>query len=115
VVLETDPVVARGIARQFMLTYNRLPNYANNLRRLGWRDEDIAGPDRAPSDARVDAIVAWGDLARIAARIDAHFAAGASHVCVQVLRADARMPLDEWRELATLLPRYADAQPGRPG
>lgn len=108
VVLSTDAARARDIGRKFMLTYNRLPNYANNLRRLGWRDEDIAGPDRAPSDAMVDAIVAWGDLAAIAARIDAHFAAGASHVCVQVLRDDLAMPMDEWRELATLLPRYGD-------
>jgi probable F420-dependent oxidoreductase len=108
VVLSTDAGVAREIGRKFMLTYNRLPNYANNLRRLGWRDEDIAGPDRVPSDAMVDAIVAWGDMDAITARIDAHFAAGASHVCVQVLRADSAMPMDEWRELSALLPRYRD-------
>jgi hypothetical protein len=29
-------------------------------------------------------------------------------VCVQVLRADSAMPMDEWRELSALLPRYRD-------
>lgn len=101
VVFETDADKAREIARRHMATYLRLPNYTNNLRRLGWTDDDIVGA----SDRLVDAIVAWGTLDDIAARVRAHLAAGADHVSVQVLPADpAGLPMAEWRELATVLP-----------
>jgi hypothetical protein len=90
-----------------MLTYNRLPNYANNLLRLGWKQEDIAGPDKLPSDAMVDAIVAWGTLEAITERIKAHLDAGASHVSVQVLVADQlELPMSQWRELSTVLASF---------
>lgn len=101
VVFTTDRATAHEIARRFMATYLRLPNYTNNLRRLGWTEDDIAGP----SDALVEAIVAWGSLDDIAARLRAHHQAGANHVCVQVLPVEQRaLPMVEWRELATLIP-----------
>ena len=107
VVFDTNPQTARETARKFMLTYNRLPNYANNLLRLGWKQEDIAGPDKMPSDKMVDAIVAWGTLERITERIKAHLDAGASHVSVQVLVADQTvLPMSQWRELATVLANF---------
>ncbi|MEM8902151.1 MAG: LLM class F420-dependent oxidoreductase [Actinomycetota bacterium] len=100
VVFETDPAVAREIARQHMQVYLDLPNYANNLVRLGYDADDISGA----SDAVVDAIVAWGDEDAIAARVNAHLDAGADHVCVQVLEADARaIPSAGWRRLADSL------------
>jgi hypothetical protein len=75
-----------------------LQNYRNNLRWLGWPDEDLELPG---SDALVDAIVAWGDADAIRARIAQHHANGADHVCIQVLREDpAVLPLDEWRAIA---------------
>ena len=108
VILERDPAVAREIARRFMGTYTRLPNYANNLLRLGFTAEDIAGPDGQSSDRLVDAICAWGSLEQVAARIKAHFDAGASHVSVQVLSGDlVTLPTAEWRELASLVPEFA--------
>jgi probable F420-dependent oxidoreductase len=101
VVLETDPTTAREIARLHLKTYLGLPNYANNWRRQGFTDDDIAG---GGSDRLVDALVAWGDEATIAARIQEHRAAGADHVCVQVLTADPReFPATEWRTLAPAL------------
>jgi probable F420-dependent oxidoreductase len=104
VVLSTDATHARDIARRMMSTYLGLPNYTNNLKRLGWTDEDIAGP----SDALVDAVVAWGDLDAIRARVQAHLDAGADHVCLQVLPSDpAGLPMAEWREIATLIPELA--------
>jgi hypothetical protein len=36
----------------------------------------------------VDAIVAWGDVAAVKARADAHRRNGADHVCLQVLGDD---------------------------
>lgn len=100
VVLETDPGRAREIARGYMGHYLKLPNYAGNLRRLGWSDEDLEGP----SDALVDAIVAWGDEEAIVARVREHLEAGADHVSVQVLLEDARaIPVDGYRRLAPAL------------
>lgn len=102
VVFETDAATAREIARRHMATYLRLPNYTNNLKRHGWTDADIAD---GGTDALVDAIVAWGSLDDIVARVGAHLAAGADHVSVQVLPADpAGLPMQEWRELATAIP-----------
>jgi probable F420-dependent oxidoreductase len=101
VVLETDPDTARSIARAHMQTYLGLPNYTNNLRRLGWGDDDLGG---GGSDRLVDAIVAWGSTEEVVKRIDAHHAAGADHVAIQVLTADPRaMPMPQWRELAVAL------------
>ncbi|MGW4533695.1 TIGR03620 family F420-dependent LLM class oxidoreductase [Nocardia sp. NPDC004340] len=102
VVFETDPIAARELARRFMQRYLALPNYTGNLRRLGWGDDDLGG---GGSDRLVDAIVAWGSLDRIAARIQAHLDAGADHVCVQVLTPDLqKLPVTEWRELASIIP-----------
>jgi len=101
VVLETDPAEARRIAREHMAIYLGLPNYVNNLRRFGFTDDDLAD---GGSDPLVDAIVAWGDVDAIRARVQAHHDAGADHVAVQVLERDrAIVPLDHWRELAPAL------------
>lgn len=101
VVLATDPEAGRAAARQHMATYLGLPNYTNNLRRFGWGDADLAD---GGSDALVDAIVAWGDEDAIVARVQAHLDAGADHVCVQVLDADATaLPMAQWRTLAPAL------------
>ena len=101
VVLEADPATARGVARAHMATYLGLPNYTNNLKRLGWTDADIAD---GGSDALVDAIVAWGSTDDVVKRIDAHHDAGADHVAIQVLTADPRaLPMPQWRELASAL------------
>ncbi|MDE3101139.1 MAG: TIGR03620 family F420-dependent LLM class oxidoreductase [Chloroflexota bacterium] len=98
VVFETDASRARELARTHMAGYLRLDNYANNLRRLGWSAEDIAGP----SDRLVDAIVAWGPLDRIVDRVVTHRRNGADHVCIQALSVDPqRIPLDHVAELVT--------------
>lgn len=104
VVLETDPAKARAIARDMVQHYARLPNYANNWRREGFTDAEIEGLD----DRLVDAVIAWGDLAAIQARVDAYFAAGADHVCLQAIGEGGMMAgidanLADWRELAKLL------------
>jgi probable F420-dependent oxidoreductase len=101
VLLVSDRSEARRQAREHVRVYLGLPNYVNNLRRLGWDDEDLDGPG---SDKLVDAIVVWGDEAAIRARVDEHFAAGADHVCVQVLTGDlTELPMDHWRRLAPAL------------
>lgn len=100
-VLETDPAEARRIARLFAVDYLQTPNYARNLRRMGWSEQDIAGQG---SDALIDAVVAWGDVDRIASRVREHLQAGADHVCVQVVSEDeADVCLKELVELAPAL------------
>jgi len=100
VVLEADPATARGVARRYTAPYLQMPNYTNNLRRLGWSEEDLAG---GGSDALVDALIPWGATERVAARIAEHHAAGADEVAVQVLTASGALPRNEFAELADLL------------
>ena len=86
-----------------MQIYLGLPNYVRNLLSLGFTTDDVAN---GGSDRLVDAIVAWGGIEAIAARVKAHHDAGADHVCLQVLRANPNeLPLEEWRELAAALLR----------
>jgi probable F420-dependent oxidoreductase len=101
VVLEVDPAVARAKARKYTAGYLRLPNYASNVRSLGFDDGDF---EEAGSNKLVDAIVAWGDAATIADRVRSFHDAGADHVCVQVVsdRYEA-FPLDVYRQLAPAL------------
>jgi probable F420-dependent oxidoreductase len=101
VVLESDPARAREIARLHLQTYLALPNYANNWKRAGFTDDDIAN---GGSDRLVDALIAWGDEAAIVNRIQQHRDAGADHVCIQVLTSDpAALPVEQWRVLAPAL------------
>jgi probable F420-dependent oxidoreductase len=101
VVLEADATKARAVARRFMSNYvPRLPNYTNNLRALGWKDAEF---ENGCSDRLVDAIVAWGSEARIRERIDAHFKAGATHVCIQAIRVDGE-PGPDLRAVEALAP-----------
>jgi probable F420-dependent oxidoreductase len=103
VVLETDAAKAREIARVHTSRYLALPNYVNNLRRLGFSDEDLAG---SGSDRLVDAIVAWGDMQAVIDRVRKHQSVGADHVCVQVLPPEPQaLPMPQWREVASALLR----------
>ncbi len=103
VVLETDPAVARSIARKNLVHYFGLPNYVNNWLRAGYTDADVAAPG---SDRLVDGLVAWGEETAIRRRVDEHRDAGADHVCVQVYTDRDGMetfPAQQWRRLADVL------------
>jgi probable F420-dependent oxidoreductase len=100
-VLVPDPDDAMRVARRFTEDYLSLPNYANNLRRLGYSDVDVSG---AGSDRLVDATIAVGDVETIASRVRAHLDAGADHVCVQLLgEEESDVCLPALRELAPAL------------
>jgi probable F420-dependent oxidoreductase len=93
VLLETDPAKARAAARTALATYIQLENYANNWRRLGFTEEDLAG---GGSNRLVDANVAWGDEDAIRARIQLFWDAGADHVCIQSIHpSGSRAIMDE--------------------
>jgi probable F420-dependent oxidoreductase len=101
VVVDRDPVRARSIGRAVVeKPYLGLVNYTNNLRSLGYTDEDLAG---GGSDRLIDDLVAHGDAASIAARLTAHLDAGADHVSIQPLTAAGADPVPGLTELAEVL------------
>jgi len=100
VLLATDASKAREVARQVMAFYLPLPNYRQNWQRLGFSDEDLA---QGGSDRFLDAMVAWGNESTIRQRLQAHFEAGASHVCIQALHPDG-LPVPDFKALAALAP-----------
>jgi probable F420-dependent oxidoreductase len=100
VILTADRDQARAIGADWLRGYLSLPNYANSVQRLGFSPEDMA----QVSDRLFDALIAWGDEDAIKRRVAEHRAAGANHVCLQVLTADNRaLPRAEWRRLAAAL------------
>lgn len=102
VILESDPVRARELGRAALAHYQSYPNYQNSWRRLGFSDEEIG----SASDRLVDALFVWGDTAKIAERVNDHFAAGADHVCIQAITGagiDLKPAREVWRELAAAL------------
>lgn len=102
VALVTDPSEAREIGRSFCARYLQAPNYTNNLRALGYSEDDVTPPG---TDRLVDALVAWGGVDDIGRRVRAHLDAGADHVCIQVIGVDtATREAEVWRELAGGLP-----------
>jgi probable F420-dependent oxidoreductase len=103
VVLEEDAETARSVARQWLARYLQLPNYADNWLRHGFDRSDI---ENGGSDKLVDALVAWGSLDRIRARVDEQRAAGADHVALQVVTGDpAELPREQWRRLGAITAR----------
>lgn len=85
VVLDKDLERAREIGRDRVGPYLRLANYAANLRRIGFADDDVTFPG---SDRLVDALAIHGDASTVAEGLRAHLAAGANQVAIQVLSAD---------------------------
>jgi probable F420-dependent oxidoreductase len=100
VVLGTDPDRARALGRTRVHPHLGLVNYTSNLRRLGWGDDDLSG---SGSDALIDALVAHGSPAEIAAQLTRHLDAGADHVCLHLITEAGTDPLPGYRALAPAL------------
>ncbi|MFI6897744.1 LLM class F420-dependent oxidoreductase [Streptomyces sp. NPDC050256] len=100
VVLDTDLDRARTTARTMLAMYLQLPNYTDNLLRLGFAESDFEG---GGSKRLLDALFALGDAEQVKTRARQYLDAGADHVALQVLTADqggAGLPRAEWRALA---------------
>jgi probable F420-dependent oxidoreductase len=84
-VLEPDPASARAAARGYLAPYLRTPAY-----QAGWALQGFAEPDweKPGSDRLVDAMVAWGDVEALRARIAELVDAGADHVALIPLSAE---------------------------
>jgi alkanesulfonate monooxygenase SsuD/methylene tetrahydromethanopterin reductase-like flavin-dependent oxidoreductase (luciferase family) len=78
-VLEADPDAARAAARGYLAPYLRTPTYQASWEAQGFRAPDWEKPG---NDRLVDAMVAWGDVDALRARIAELVAAGADHVAV---------------------------------
>jgi len=100
VVLDTDPDRARALGRTTVQPHLGLVNYTSNLRRLGWTHDDLSG---SGSDALIDALVAHGSPAEIAAQLTRHLDAGADHVCLHLITEAGTGPLPGYRSLASAL------------
>ena len=87
-ILTTDADKARAVGRKALELYLNLNNYLNSWKRLGFTDSDVAKPG---SDRLVDAVVAYGTVDAIAARLKQHLDAGADHVPVQVLTSPEKL------------------------
>jgi probable F420-dependent oxidoreductase len=85
VTVETDPAKARALGRKELSRYMVLPNYRNSWLRQGFTEEELAD---GGSDRFIDAMVLWGDTDTVRRGLRAHFAAGATHVCLQPVHAD---------------------------
>jgi probable F420-dependent oxidoreductase len=100
VFLTNDREEARAVGTNWLRSYLALPNYANNLLRSGFTQEDID----SVSDRLFDALIAWGDEETVLNRVTEHRQAGADHVCIQVLTADPReFPREQWHRLGAAL------------
>jgi probable F420-dependent oxidoreductase len=84
-VLEPDPASARAAARGYLAPYLRTPAY-----QAGWALQGFAEPDweKPGSDRLVDAMVAWGDVEALRARVAELVDAGADHVALIPLSAE---------------------------
>ena len=91
----------RPTGEKHLHVYLNLPNYRNNLVRLGWTEEALQEP---ASDELFDALIAWGDEDAIAGRAREHLDAGADHVALQPLTTEPQKPYrEEIERLATVI------------
>jgi probable F420-dependent oxidoreductase len=98
-VLETDPVRAKAVAREFARLYLGMSNYRRSLLASGFSEDDLAG---GGSDRLIDAVVPQGGAEQIAEVVHAHLEAGADHVCLQPLGEEG-IPREAWTALAGVL------------
>ncbi|MDK0524167.1 TIGR03620 family F420-dependent LLM class oxidoreductase [Streptomyces sp. ML-6] len=108
VVLNADRSAARETARENVRYWiehsSQLPSRWHAVRDLlGFTEDDLAD---GGSDRLVDAMVAHGDVDAVAHRVQQQFAAGADHVCVEILStpgAEPTLARKQYAELAAAL------------
>jgi probable F420-dependent oxidoreductase len=99
VVVEPDEETARGMARDYASSYLARRNYASNLLRMGFSEDDLAA---GGSDRLIDTVIPHGDAGAIAEAVRAHLDAGADHVCLQPL-GHGPHPSEDYQALARVL------------
>ena len=99
VVVEPDVETGRRLAREFAGPYLDRTNYAANLLRHGFTEDDLAD---GGSDRLIDTIVPHGSAEQVVEAVQAHLDAGADHVCLQPV-GHGGVPLEDYRALAPVL------------
>jgi probable F420-dependent oxidoreductase len=100
-VLDSDPVRAKAVARDYAKLYLGLRNYTQNLLSFGFGEADFAN---GGSDRLIDAVIPQGSAEQVAEAVQQHFDAGADHVCLQPLGEEG-IPRASWTALAKALAR----------
>ena len=85
VTLETNAAKARALGRKELSRYLALDNYRNNFLRIGFSEAELAN---GGSDRFIDAMMMWGTADKVREGLRAHFAAGATQVCIQPVHED---------------------------
>jgi len=98
-VVDSDPVRAKAVARDYAKLYLGLSNYTRNLLEFGFTEDDLVD---GGSDSLIDAVIPQGSAERIAEVVRAHLDAGADHVCLQPLGEEG-IPRGSWTALANVL------------
>jgi probable F420-dependent oxidoreductase len=98
-VVDTDPLRAKAVARDYAKLYLGLRNYTKNLLDFGFTERDLAD---GGSDRLIDAVIPQGSAEQIAEVARAHLEAGADHVCLQPL-GEQGIPHNSWTTLANAL------------
>jgi len=99
VLLEENPTKARELARSVAQMYLGLPNYRNNWLRMGLEETDFTN---GGSDRFIDTTFAWGSIEKIKSRIQEHYDAGATHVCIQPVNPNGQRGALHWEVLEAL-------------
>ncbi|MDH5737297.1 MAG: hypothetical protein OEZ23_03255, partial [Gammaproteobacteria bacterium] len=100
-IIGDDLTVMMKVARAHLARYLVLPNYTNNLKRLGFSAEEF---ENGGSDALVKALYAIGTVEQVAERVHQHLSAGADHVAVQLLQPQMNIfPKESWKKLVPAL------------
>ena len=99
VILTDDKEKALTAARATAGTYQQLPNYQNNWLRMGLSRADFEGE---ATEKFVNETFAWGSTAAINERLQEHFEAGASHVCIQPVNPNGVQAGLHWEALEQL-------------
>jgi probable F420-dependent oxidoreductase len=103
VVVSGDADRDRAVGRPAVAhPYLGLANYVNNLRSLGYGDDDLAGEG---SDRLIDDLVLHGEAPTVAAGLREHLDAGANHVVIHQMPADGIDLLKGYEALAAQLLR----------
>jgi hypothetical protein len=100
-VLEPDPDKARAIGRRVLAPFLGLTNYRNNLLALGYGEDEMAD---GGSNRVVDDLIGWGGEAELRARVQAHWDAGADHICISAVQPDPENPFPDERIFELLAP-----------
>ena len=100
VIPDADADRAKAAARESVSTRLAAPSYAARMAGLGYTAQEIADV----SDRLVDAVVAHGDSAVVAAKVREHLRAGADHVTLLLpMGGESSAGIDELARLAPAL------------